>query len=132
MKFMIKKEHIAMIVLLMIAVLSCMGPKKVAYDFPSTMNESVQKEYLRQCEKGAVLYEISCSGCHTKKSMLSKKVPDFTADQIYGYEIRRSNRNHENALTAETVTTEELGYILNFLMYKKRSGLLHKGTHVEN
>jgi hypothetical protein len=108
--------------------LRCAGSKKMKYEFPDTMNETVKTEYLRQCEKGAVLYDINCAQCHTK----NKKIPDFTAAQIYGYDIRMSNSKHESAISAQTVTTEELGYIMSFLSYKKKSGLKHVGTHPDN
>jgi hypothetical protein len=100
----------------------------MTYEFPSTMSNAVQKEYLRQCIKGEVLYELNCAKCHTKKNLFTKKIPDFTPDQIYGYELRRSNKQHETAISATNVTTEEIGYILNFLMYKKKSGLVHIST----
>lgn len=112
-------------------MVGCMSSKKMTYDFPSTMSAEVQKEYLRQCEKGAVLYEMSCAKCHTKKTTFSKKITDFTSAQLYSYEIRRSNQTHENMLTSETVTTEELGYIIVFLQYKKRSGLDFVSSHKE-
>lgn len=108
-----------------------MSSKKMTYDLPPTMTPDVQKEYLRQCEKGAVLYEMSCARCHTKKTAFSKKITDFTSAQLYSYELRRSNQTHENTLTSETVTTEELGYIIVFLQYKRRSGLDFVTSHKE-
>ncbi|MFN8438518.1 MAG: hypothetical protein U0V72_12900 [Cytophagales bacterium] len=113
---------------LTVALYACTSSKKMSYIFPETMSESVKKEYLRQCEKGYVLYNINCAKCHTVKN----KIPDFTPAQIYGYEMRLSNKQHEAQLTTETITTEELGYILSFLSYKKKSGLEFKGTHPDN
>ena len=117
--------------LLSIMTISCLQSKKMTYEFPTTMTENVRKEYLRQCEKGAIFFDISCAKCHTKKTMFGKKIYDFTSEQLYNYEIRRSNKTHENTLTSETVTTEELGYILVYLQYKKRSGLPFVSSHKE-
>jgi hypothetical protein len=111
--------------------ISCLQSKKMTYEFPEAMTENVRKEYLRQCEKGAVLFDISCAKCHTKKTMFGKKIYDFTSEQLYSYEIRRSNKTHENTLTSETVTTEELGYIIVYLQYKKRSGMPFVSSHKE-
>ena len=52
--------------LIFIIGVACSGIRKMTYEFPTTMSESVKKEYIRQCEKGAVLYEISCAKCHTQ------------------------------------------------------------------
>lgn len=122
-------EKLITIILLFIVCVSCFTNKKMTYEFPNTMNDATKKEFLRQCEKGAILYDINCAKCHTQKTRFGSKIPDFTTDQIYGYEIRLSNSTHENNITAATVSTEELGYILSFLSYKKKSGLVHKSTY---
>lgn len=114
-----------------IITISCLQTKKMTYEFPKTMSENVRKEYLRQCEKGAIYFDISCAKCHTKKTMFGNKIYDFTSEQLYSYEIRRSNKTHENILTSETVTTEELGYITVYLQYKKRSGMPFLSKHKE-
>ena len=48
-------------------------------------------------------------------------MPDFTADQLQGYEIRVQNEKHEEKLPDEKVSSEELVLISTFLLYKKRN-----------
>lgn len=122
-KMNLKNSHILGFLILVAA--ACASKKKMTYEFPAVMKENVKAEFLRQCEKGAVLYDINCAKCHNK----GRKIPDFTPAQIYGYEIRLSNKQHESSIMPETVTTEELGYILSFLSYKKKSGMPFVGTH---
>jgi hypothetical protein len=99
--------------------------KKTGYAFPSAMAEDVRKEYIKLCEKGQVLYGLSCGRCHNMKNERGKWViPDFTAGQINGYEIRMGNKQHEGALTENDVNAEELNLITTFLMFKKKSGVI--------
>ncbi len=99
--------------------------KKVGYDFPKEMRPDIKEQYLKLAEKGQILYGIHCARCHNMKDSKGKWViPDFTADQINGYEIRLGNRAHEGALTDEAMTTEELSLITTFFQFKKRSGVV--------
>jgi hypothetical protein len=97
--------------------------KKVAYEFPAAMAPQVQAEYGKLCDKGQILYEINCARCHNQKEKSKELIPDFTPEQLKGYEIRVTNAQHEGALLEEKVTAEELALICVFLTYKKKSGL---------
>ena len=70
----IKKIIILIFLSISIISVSCLQSKKMTYEFPTTMTENVRKEYLRQCEKGAIFFDISCAKCHTKKTMFGKKI----------------------------------------------------------
>jgi mono/diheme cytochrome c family protein len=95
--------------------------KKIAPDFPKEMLAHVKVEYLLQYEKGQVLYNINCARCHTEKVSRKEIVPDFTDDQLVGYELRVLNPKHESDIPETTVTAEELGLIMTFLKYKKKN-----------
>jgi hypothetical protein len=93
----------------------------IEYDFPNEMAEPVRTEFLKICEKGKILYDINCAQCHNIKKGRKKLIPDFTSDQLKGYEIRVSNAQHEENMPDEKVTAEELGLISTFLLYKKKN-----------
>jgi hypothetical protein len=99
----------------------CTSQKSISYEFPEAMGQTVRADFIKQCDKGQILYEINCGGCHTKKINGKKVIPDFTPDQLKGYELRVTNAKHETHLTDESVTAEELGLIMTFLNYKKKN-----------
>lgn len=94
---------------------------KVTYSFPAIMTKPVRDHYTAICEKGRVLYEINCAGCHNKKVNGKTVIPDFSEAQMLGYALRVLNAEHEKALPEENITPEELGFINTFLMYKTRN-----------
>ena len=98
-------------------------PVKAEFEYPSFMADYVKADFQRQCIKGEVLYDISCAKCHNVKVKRRMVIPDFTSEQINGYDMRLANPEHQNNLTGTQVTTEELGYIMSFLSYKKKSGV---------
>lgn len=102
-------------------VIACTASKHVPHDFPAEMSEPVKVEYVKLYEKGQILYNINCDKCHTKNQKGKRLVPDFKPEQLKGYELRVQNPQHESDLPEETVTAEELGHIMIFLMYKKRN-----------
>lgn len=96
---------------------------KVGYEFPKEMAAEIQAEYMKICDKGQVLYDITCGSCHNIKEKNKELIPDFLPDQLKGYELRVSNAKHESAMPDDLVTAEELGQIMTFLSYKKKSGV---------
>ncbi|MBS1779172.1 MAG: hypothetical protein JST70_07580 [Bacteroidetes bacterium] len=105
---------------------ACTTQKKAKYEFPEAMQPSVRAGFKEICDKGQVLYNITCAGCHNVKVKGKEKIPDFTLEQLKGYEIRITNAQHESSMPDEKVTAEELGQISTFLMYKKKSGVPFK------
>jgi hypothetical protein len=95
--------------------------KKVAYEFPKEMAANIQAEYTKICEKGQILYNLNCAGCHNIPDKRKTIIPDFTQEQLKGYELRVSNPKHESDLPETKITPEELGLICTFLLYKKKS-----------
>lgn len=108
-------------VLLTVCFAQCVTHSKVTYDLPEAMLPHVKQEYLSRCEKGKILYDINCSGCHNTKMKGRIVIPDFTPEQLKGYELRVTNARHSETLTDTTVTEEELGIIMTFLTYKKKN-----------
>ena len=106
-----------------VTILACTGSKKTAYNFPVEMRPDIQAQFTVQAEKGRILYEMNCGGCHNKMVGGKSIVPDFTQEQLVGYEIRTGNADHESSLREERVSAEELGLIMTYLTYKKRSGV---------
>jgi mono/diheme cytochrome c family protein len=95
--------------------------KKVPADFPKEMLPEVKAEYQKTFDKGQILYNINCAKCHTTYNRKKPIVPDFTLDQLKGYELRESNQRHVENIPEEQVSPEELGIIMTFLLYKKRN-----------
>lgn len=102
---------------------ACISQRQVsvAYSFPEAMSEPVKTEFTKVCDKGKVLYDINCAGCHNFKKGRRQMIPDFTPEQLKGYELRVSNAQHEENMPDEKVTAEELSLISTFLLYKKKN-----------
>lgn len=94
---------------------------KVTYTFPENMSDAVKTEFIKQCDKGAVLYEINCAKCHNTTVGRKEIIPDFAPEQLIGYELRVKNPKHESNIPETTVTAEELGQIMTFLTYKTKN-----------
>jgi len=116
------KHTISIALISTLSIMACVTSKsKITHDFPAAMAADVREGYIKQWEKGKVLYEINCAKCHTTTVKGKTIVPDFTESQLVGYTIRVTNQKHEAALTDESVSTEELGLIMTFLTYKKKN-----------
>ena len=100
---------------------SCASHKKVLYELPVAMDPAVKLEYARLCDKGKILYDINCAGCHTTKVKGKETIPDFTAEQLEAYQVRVSNAKHEEKLSESNVSAEELSLIVTFLSYKRKN-----------
>jgi hypothetical protein len=109
-------------ILLTITLMQCKAPKGAAYELPEAMIPTAKVEFAKQCDKGKVLYDITCARCHNIKEKRKEIIPDFSAAQLIGYELRITNPQHETGIAEEILSTEELGYIMTFLSYKKKSG----------
>ncbi len=107
-----------------IFLMQCKAPHEISYELPDAMVPSAKIEYAKQCDKGKILFDINCAQCHTTIVKRKEIIPDFTLEQLIGYEIRVSTPEHESNIPETTVSAEELGYIMTFLSYKKKSGKL--------
>lgn len=104
---------------------ACISQQKVTvpYVFPEAMPLPVKMEFANVCDKGKILYDINCAGCHNIKKGRKELIPDFTPEQLKGYELRVSNAQHEENMPDEKVTAEELSLISTFLLYKKKNNV---------
>lgn len=109
-----------------VSFMACKTTQKVAYEFPEAMAPPVRVQFAALADKGAVLYRINCASCHNTTLRGRKVIPDFSPEQLTGYELRISNPQHESAMPDTKVTAEELAAISTFLNYKKKSGVLLK------
>jgi mono/diheme cytochrome c family protein len=104
-----------------ILLIACTAQKHVAYELPEAMLPHVKVEYVKICDRGQVLYDLNCGGCHNSKRGRKVIRPDFKPEQLTGYTLRVSNARHESAMPDSLVTEEELGIIMTFLSYKKKN-----------
>lgn len=116
----------------MIAINSAARNKQVKteYIFPDAMAPAVRTEFTKLCEKGRILYEINCAGCHNTLTGKKDIIPDFTEEQLGAYSIRVANPGHEEQVSEAHVSAEELALITTFLTYKKKNDpliLIHNG-----
>lgn len=121
-----KKRIVAIIALVAIAGMGLQSvaqkkQAKIEYEFPEAMAQPVRTEYLKLCEKGRILYELSCAGCHNTLVKGKVAVPDFTEDQLGAYSIRVANPRHEEHVSETNVSAEDLALISTFLTYKKKN-----------
>lgn len=112
---------IASLVLMVCFVIACNGSKTVTYNFPVAMQEPVLTEYVKMFDKGKILFDINCANCHNVKVGKRQIYPDFSSEELAGYNIRILNPKHEDKLTEQTITEEELAIIKVFLAYKKKN-----------
>lgn len=102
--------------------MQCKIKQDIPYEFPDAMIASAKIEFAKQCDKGKILYDINCAKCHNTVQRRKELIPDFTIEQLTSYEIRVSTPEHESNIPEMMLTAEELGYIMTFLSYKKKSG----------
>jgi mono/diheme cytochrome c family protein len=117
------KYTISTTVFITLALL-CFAQKKgnkYGYDFPQEMAPDIKDAYTKICDKGQALYNLNCAGCHNIPVGKKSIIPDYTPEQLKGYELRVINPKHENDLPDTKVTAEELGNICTFLLYKKKN-----------
>jgi len=116
-------KAIATTFLLLVFAACAVRKQAEVMEFPPEMGEPVRVQFREAGEKGRILYELNCAACHDQTVKGKHVIPDFTADALKGYEIRVSNKMHEENMPDEKVTAEELGLISVFLTYKKKSGV---------
>ena len=104
-----------------IIIAGCQIQNKVTHQFPEAMKEPVLSEYVKLFDKGKILFDINCAKCHNVKLKHRELYPDFSSEELAGYELRILNSKHENSLTEQNVTEEELAIIKTFLAYKKKN-----------
>jgi hypothetical protein len=85
------------------------------------MAPAVRKQYTDMCDKGKILYDINCAGCHNTVVKGKQVIPDFAPDKLTGYGLRISNSQHSGSMPDAKVSPEELGLITFFLGYKKKN-----------
>jgi hypothetical protein len=110
-----------LIMLLSTGVLNAQKMKKVSADFPKEMLTEVKADYQKIYDKGQILYNINCAKCHNTPQKKVEILPEFTLDQLKGYELRESNPRHVEGIPETQVSPEELGEIMIFLTYKKKN-----------
>jgi len=105
-------------------------PKKklieINYNLPDdslSMNDSAKKEFVKSFNKGQIVYNLICAKCHNKIVNGLEVVPDFSLPQLMDYEIRIQYPIHQERLSPENLSATELDDVVNYLRYKKKSGV---------
>jgi hypothetical protein len=96
------------------------------YDMPEdslTMTDDKKKEFKESCDRGIIIYNTICASCHNKLIDGKQVVPDFSLPQLMDYEIRIQYPSHEDRLKENNLTIQELDDVVNYLRYKKKSGV---------
>ncbi len=114
-------KHTLMITGALATLLACTAQKEAMYELPDAMLPHVKVEYAKRCEKGKILYEMTCGKCHTVKKGRKEIIPDFKPEQLTGYTLRTANARHESSMPDSLVSEDELGIIMTFLSYKKKN-----------
>jgi hypothetical protein len=94
--------------------------KKIEFDYPDDIADSSKKTFVKDFNKGHVLYKITCSKCHTTIEKGKEIIPDFSLPQLMDYEIRIWPQ-HQEQLPDTKLADGELAKIVLFLRYKKRN-----------
>lgn len=106
--------------------LSMCQSKKMVYQFPEGMSPQIQAMKLESCRKGERLFDLNCGACHYTDHKGRRVVPDFSPEQLGNYEFRFLNKSHEDSLTEVRLSQDDLISIIDFLTYKKKSGVVVK------
>ncbi len=101
--------------------------KAKPFEYPDeATTDSAKKRFEQDFKKGKILYEINCAKCHNVKENKKMEIPDFSLPQLMDYEIRFQYPAHENNMKETNITHDELDQIVQYLRYKKRSGIPYK------
>lgn len=104
-----------------VLLFACAIKKETLYTLPEAMLPEVKAEYAKRCDRGQLLYNLNCAGCHNYKIKRKTYIPDFKPEQLRGYELRISNARHASSMPDSLVSEEELGIIMTFLNYKNKN-----------
>ena len=110
-------------ILFLFAVLSlsyCSNQKNVKYDIPNHVTAANKELLIAKAEKGKVLYQVHCSGCHGIFAKGKDSIPNFTRVQIDNYHaaalIGIDAKNHA---VARKMSSEQVDQVMTFLRLRK-------------
>ncbi len=115
------KFILSLIITTLLFLIACTAQKELMYELPEAMLPEVKEAYAQRCDKGKILYDLNCAGCHNYKEKRQTRIPDFKPEQLRGYELRVANARHSENMPDSLVSEEELGIIMTFLSYKKKN-----------
>ena len=112
-----KKEAFVGIIIFSIYLISCSTYKEPAYSPPEAARDKEKPFFTQRFAEGKILYNNTCTNCHTSKVYKEKGPPLFTLEQLEAYSIRISNDTHSEKLNAKDLTDQELSKILFYLRF---------------
>jgi hypothetical protein len=86
--------------------------------YPSGMAASVKEGFTKEWNLGKLLYQENCSNCHNVRKGRKQIIPYFPPEKLAGYAFADENKEHQNAFTRASLSTEEIIYIGLFLQYQ--------------
>lgn len=104
--------------ILLLLVWSCTSRVKPEIQYPSGMVGSVKEGFTKEWNMGKLLYEENCANCHNVRKGRKQFIPYFPPEKLAGYAFAEENKEHQNAFTRASLSSEEIIYIGLFLQYQ--------------
>ena len=95
------------------------------YPIPAT-SDTAKQRFEKEFAKGKILYQTNCAKCHTVQENGKATIPDFSLPQLMDYEMRFQYPEHEEDLKETNITHEQIEFVVQYLRYKKKSGMAYK------
>jgi mono/diheme cytochrome c family protein len=97
------------------------------FDYPlAATSDTAKQRFEKEFTKGKILYRTNCAKCHTVNENGKPTIPDFSLPQLMDYEMRFQYPEHEEDLKETNITHEEMEFVIQYLRYKKKSGMPYR------
>lgn len=106
-------------IVLILWLCCCKSPAVLPFQYPDDLPETDKKQFTTQFYEGEKLYAMHCAGCHNIKLKNRDSIPTFSLPQLMDYEIRFQYPVHQDSMTEEKISPQELDEITLFLRYRK-------------
>jgi mono/diheme cytochrome c family protein len=92
-------------------------PVVILYEFPENFTADQKDYFVKECEKGKILFQIHCAKCHGIFAKGNDSIPNFSKEELANYSIKNMTRStHDDS---RKFSTDQLNSIVFFLQYKK-------------
>jgi len=112
--------YLILFLLTILTFYNCSNQKNVKYDIPNHVTAANKELLIAKAEKGKVLYQVHCSGCHGIFAKGKDSIPNFTRVQIDNYHaaalIGIDAKNHA---VAKKMSSEQVDQVMTFLRLRK-------------
>jgi len=115
---MFKTKYIFILVAIL-CIWQCKTPDLLLFNYPDDIAKENKKKFAAGLKQGNILYNLNCAKCHNIKLDNRDSIPTFSLPQLLDYEIRFQYTAHQDSMTPERLTNEDLEKITTFLRYHK-------------